>query len=115
MSYRFPHERATPTECKRNCAVCVAKKALKLVREDPKPKGDPPNDLDALDVDVLTQAEFDALPIFNVGTPTPTTNIGKRWKRRLGTTDKPDWCTAEYVAHLVPGQVGIKWRRVEIR
>ena len=78
--------------------------------------------LDAIEIDVMTRAEFDALPTYSCTLPTGTT-IGKKWKRDVNEPRrfhgdfavKEEWWTGEYIPDPEPGMVGIKWRRVGLR
>jgi hypothetical protein len=78
---------------------------------------------DAIEIDVMTRGQFDALPTYSCTLPTGTT-IGKKWKRDLNEPRRfhrvepnapPDWWTGEYVPDPEPGMVGIKWRKVGLR
>jgi len=61
---------------------------------------------------LISRKEFDALPEYSCSIPTGTT-VGKKWKRRVPYSDKPDsWYLGEYVESLKPGQIGIEWARL---
>lgn len=76
--------------------------AINGARLDPKP-----------DVEVMTQAEFDALPSYSCSLPTGTI-VGKRWRRGHPYANPTHWWLGEYIEHPDPGYVGVRWRLIEV-
>lgn len=63
---------------------------------------------------VMGPEDFQALPDYSASIPTGTT-IGKRWKRRKDYHDESKgWRLGEYVGHLNPDLVAIRWRTIEV-
>jgi hypothetical protein len=62
----------------------------------------------------LTQSDFDALNEYSCTLPTGTM-IGTRWKcGRPYHGLRTAWYLGEYVPCDLPGQVGIRWRRIRV-
>lgn len=73
---------------------------------------------EALEPDMLTQRQFDALLEYSHSIPSGTV-AGKKWKKREPYRDDEGppfyWFTGEYVASSRPGMIGVIWRRVVIK
>jgi hypothetical protein len=62
-----------------------------------------------MDITLLTQKEFDALPEYSRSNPTGTT-VGKKWKRKV----KDSWYLCEYIPCDEIGYIDILLKLIAI-
>lgn len=68
-----------------------------------------------MNITLMSQEDFDALPNYSCSLPTGTT-IGKRWKRRKDYYDESKgWLLGEYIPSDQDGCVGIRWTDLKIK